>query len=118
MAARKKSPAALRKLSLFSGKTVLEEAEQQLHEETEQIARDKNPLAIVEHAEETAIRWLGLDAFHTGDDVKLALHADGHGVLILIRTTREGAVYNSSTVKLSKGQVTKLFALAREAQKM
>ena len=114
---KKKDPAALRTLSLFSGKTPLEEAEHDLEvaaDAAEQVARDKNPLDIAEHAEETAVRWLGLDVFHKGDDIKLAIHAKGHGVIMIIRTTEAGAVYNSSTIKLSKAQVEKLKQLARD----
>lgn len=110
MAARKKKadPAALRTLGLFSKKTVLEEAEALVLEEQPDAARGfKNPLEMVEHGEETAVTWLGLDAFHEGDDVRVAVHPGGHAVLMLVRTNYAGP-YGTSLIKLSKAQFQKL----------
>ncbi len=112
MASRKKDPAALRTISLFSGKTTLEEAEHELVEEAPE-QRSNNPLVMVERSEETAIRWLGLDVFHEGDDVKVAVHPKGHAVLLIVRTDK-GGPFHTASIKLSKVQWSKLKALARE----
>ena len=119
---KKKDPAALRTLSLFSGKTVLEEAADQLVEEARVIEQEeraerafKDPTAMAEHAEETAVRWLGLDAFHEGDDVKVAVHKGGHAVLVFVRTTGpENVACSTATFKLSKQQWAKLKSLCKE----
>lgn len=115
MAARKKKadPAAPRTLGLFSGKTVIEEAEALALEEAPQARNFKNPLEMVEHGEETAVTWLGLDAFHEGDDVRVAVHPEGHAVLMLVRTNYAGP-YGTSLIKLSRAQWSKLRKLARE----
>lgn len=118
---RKQDPAALRTISLFSGKTVLEEAEALLEvdaadlaETEERAQRTGHPFEMVHCAEETAIRWLGLDVFHEGDDVKVAVHPKGHAVLVLVRTSGpSGNPYGTASVKLSKAQWDKLRMLAR-----
>ena len=70
MASRKKDPAALRTIGLFTGKTVMEEAAALAEEEAPE-QREAGPRDIESEAEECAIRWLGLDAFHEGDDIKV-----------------------------------------------
>jgi hypothetical protein len=109
---KKADPAALRTLGLFTGKTVLEEAETILEEEAK-VSKTGDPRDMVNAAEETAMRWLGLDAFHEGDDIKLAVHAKGHAVLVLVNTSR-GQPYGTITLKLTKTQWSKLKQLARE----
>lgn len=113
MAARKRKPdpAVLRTVGLFSGKTVLEEAEQ-LAAEEEASERTGDPTAMVENAEESAIRWLGQDAFHEGDDVRVALHQSGAAVMVLV-STRGNAPYATRTFKLTRQQWSKLVSLAR-----
>lgn len=113
MVSRKKAHAELRTLGLFTGKTVLEEAEDALREE-EAEQKTGDPTAMVEAAESAAIRWLGMDAFHEGDDVKVAVHPAGHAVLILVRTAPKGAPYSTVTLKLSRAQWAKLKGLARD----
>jgi hypothetical protein len=114
VAARKKDPALLRTIDLFTRKTPLEEA-QDILEDEKPSARSADPGDMVEQAEATAIRWLGLDAFHEGDDVKVAVHPKGHAVIVLVSTTaKEGVPYGTSTLKLSRVQWTKLKALARD----
>jgi len=121
LASRKKDPAVLRTLSLFSGKTPLEEAQAlvevdaaDLAETEERAKRTGHPFEMVHEAEKTAVRWLGLDAFHEGDDVKVAEHRDGHAVLVLVRTGGPaGAPYGAVNIKLSKAQWSKLKRLAR-----
>lgn len=123
MASRKKQdPAVLRTVSLFSGKTPLEEAVMLLEvdavdlSETEARAqRTGHPFEMVHEAEKTAVRWLGLDAFHEGDDVKVAVHAQGHAVIIFVNTSGpKGAPYGTSSFKMSKAQWAKLKQLARQ----
>lgn len=110
---RKPEPAELRTIGLFSGKTAVEEAED--------LARDEAPQArapagdMVEEDEKAAVRWLGLDTFHEGDDVRVAIHKGGHAVLMLVRTTKDGTVYGTSIHKLSRQQWAKLKQIAREA---
>ena len=118
---RKQDPAALRTISLFSGKTVLEEAVQTLEDDAADLAeteareqRTGHPFEMVHEAEKTAVRWLGLDAFHEGDDVKVAVHPQGHAVLILVRTYGPlGGPYGTVSVKLSRAQWSKLRELSR-----
>lgn len=115
MAARKKDPAVLRTLGLFTGKTPLEEAVAELEapKDAPQEERTGNPLAMVERQEETAVRWLGLDVFTEGDDVRVAVHAKGHAVLMMVRANAHGP-YHTATLKLSAQQWAKLKKLARE----
>lgn len=121
MGARKKDPAALRTLSLFSGKTPLEEAQSLIEVDAADLAetearaqRTGHPFEMVHEAEKTAVRWLGLDAFHEGDDIKVLEHRDGHAVLVIVRTTGSaGAPYGVVNIKLSKAQWSKLRRLAR-----
>lgn len=114
---KKPTSAALRTIDLFSRKTKIEEVEDQLREEEiqeeERTARAySDPTAMAEHAEETAIRWLGLDSFHEGDDVKVAVHPAGHAVLILVHTCGPNkAAYATQTLKLSRDQWKKLKSL-------
>ena len=111
--ARKKDSATARTLSLFSGKTVLEEAEVELGD----VAPDErtgHPLEMVKTAEDTAIRWLGLDVFHDGDDIKVAVHPNGTAVLVIVRTNASGP-YGTATIKLSRVQWAKLRAIVTEA---
>lgn len=84
----------------------MEEAEDLARDE-EQEARPSGPRDIVQEAEDGAIRWLGLDAFHEGDDVRLAMHPKGHGVLVFI-STRRGEPYGTTTLKVSRQQIDKL----------
>jgi len=116
---KKKDPAALRTVGLFTGKTVLEEAEQEL-EEAEDVTeaasweRPNDPKDMVDVAENTAVRWLGLDVFHEGDDVKVAVHAKGHAVLVFVGTHGpKGAPCSTATFKISAAQWRKLKNLAR-----
>jgi len=105
---KKKDPAALRTISFLTGKTPLEEAEEALLEE-QPIERIGHPLDMVPSAERTAIRWLGLDIFHEGDDVKIAEHpTNGSAVLILVRASVAGTPYSTATIKLSAQQYAKL----------
>lgn len=115
MASRKKpDPAALRTLGLFTGKTPTEEAETLLYEPEEPEARSSSdPRAMVEKQEEVAITWLGLDAFHEGDDVRVAVHPQGHAVLMFVRADVNGP-FHTATFKLSKAQWGKLRRLAAE----
>ena len=105
--------AELRTINLFSGKTVLEEAEQIAHEEEAMESRPEGPRDLVTEAEDGAIRWLGMDAFNEGDDVKVAVHKGGHAVVVLVSATASGP-YGTSTFKLSRKQWTKLRALVKE----
>lgn len=114
MASRKKDPAALRTVDMFTGMTKLEEAESALKEEAPEL-RESGPRDFVAEAEECAVRWLGLDAFHEGDDVKVAIHPAGHAVIVLVHTARDGSVRSASTHKLSRQQWAKLRILARQA---
>lgn len=121
MASRKKDPAALRTLSIFTRRTPLEEVADELEADADDLAESvaagraaKNPLAMEEHAEDAAIRWLGLDVFHEGDDIKVAVHPKGHAVLVLVRKTVVGSPYSTATIKLSRAQWSKLKQLARE----
>lgn len=116
---RKVSPAELRTVDMFTGKTPIEAAEEMLREEEPEI-RDTSgraPTEIVEMAEDAAIRWLGMDCFHEGDDIKIAVHPKGHAVVMLIRTTKgtHGPAYHSVDFKLSRQQWAKLKKLVREA---
>ena len=69
--------------------------------------------AMVEREEDAAIRWLGMDMFHEGDDVRLALHPKGHGVLMIVRVMN-GAPYSTANIKLSRVQVQKLAQFMKE----
>jgi hypothetical protein len=109
----KRARADLRTPDMFTGKTKLEEVEDMVHEEQASQIRRGDPTAIADNARKSAVRWLGLDAFHEGDDVNLALHEDGHGVLVLVRTKGDQA-YASAQVKLSRAQVQKLKKLGEE----
>ncbi len=113
LASRKKDPAALRTLGLFSKQTPLEEASALLADEVQEV-RVAGPRDIVAEAEECAVRWLGLDAFHEGDDIKVAVHKGGHAVMVLVSATGKGAIYGTSTIKLSRTQWSKLKAIANE----
>jgi hypothetical protein len=104
----------MRTPDLFTGKTKLEEIEALALEEHVPVVRISDPTAIADQAQKTAVRWLGLDAFHEGDDVALALHEDGHGVLVLVAKARDGTERASVTVKLSRAQVMKLAQLSGE----
>jgi hypothetical protein len=118
---RKQDPAALRTISLFSGKTVIEEAEHLLEVDAADLAetqaraiRTGHPFEMVHEAEDAAVRWLGLDVFHEGDDLKVAVHPKGHAVLVLVRTTgTPGLPYGTATIKLSRAQWAKLKTIAR-----
>lgn len=116
MASRKKAdPAALRTIGLFTGRTVLEEAEVSLFVPDEPDAeRHGHPLDMVPRAESTAVRWLGMDVFHEGDDIKVALHPhNGTAVIVLVRAPVQGAPHSTATFKLSRVQWAKLKELAR-----
>lgn len=123
MAARKKKdPAALRTIDLFTGKTAFEEAEASLvaeaYEEEERDARANVPRDIVSESEECAVKWLGLDAFHEGDDIKVAVHPKGHAVLMLVNTRAPAGMpiaYGTVTHKLSRAQWSKLKKIVKEA---
>ncbi len=118
MARRKPDPAVLRTVSMFTGKTPLEEAEDFAREEDD-TERPDTPRDMVTEAEDCSIRWLGLDVFHEGDDVRVAVHAKGHAVIMLVRTVPSGvpggSAYGTTTFKLSRAQWTKLKKLVREA---
>jgi hypothetical protein len=113
VASRKKLPADMRTVGLFSGKTKQEEVEDMVREEEAAAPRRGDPTAMKEHAEQNAIRWLGLDSFHEGDDVSLALHPKGHGVLILT-AVKNGKPYRTIQMKVTKDQVKKLKIIAKE----
>lgn len=117
MASRKKpDPAALRTIGIFTGKTPIEEAEALVREEAGN-ERQAGPRDVVAEAEDCAIRWLGLDVFHHGDDVRVAVHPEGHAVLLLVSTGgRLGAPYGTTTIKMSRAQWAKLKRLARESR--
>jgi hypothetical protein len=123
MASRKRDAAAARTLSLFTRLTPLEEAAAELEGGAADLAdaearerRTGHPFEMVHEAEKTAVRWLGLDVFHEGDDVKVAVHRDGHAVLVLVRTTgAANAPYGTVNVKLSKAQWSKLRNIAKGA---
>lgn len=109
MASRKKDPAALRTISFLTGKTPLEEASLLLDKEEQ----DRPPPAdrdIVAEAEEAAVRWFGLDAFHQGDDVKL-VEKNGRAVILLVDTSTNGQAYGCRSFALSRPQYQKLKAL-------
>jgi hypothetical protein len=115
MGRRKVDPAILRTVDLFTGKTPLEEAEHIALEEEDRTERIGDPLALVERAESTAVTWLGLDVFHEGDDVKVAVHPKGHAVIVLVSTSgKDGKPYGTTTIKLSRAQWSKLKSLARQ----
>ena len=107
VAKKKMEPAVIRTIGLFNGKTLLEEAEAAAQEEAAE-ARDDGPRSLSEEAEAGAIKWLGLDAFSTGSDIKVAEHTKGHAVIVLVDATPKGEVYATRTFKLSKPQWSKL----------
>lgn len=115
MASRKKAPdfAVVRTIGLFTGKTAIEEANDVLAEEAP-AERTGDPTDMVSHGEEAAVRWLGLDAFHEGDDVRVAVHKAGHAVLMLVKTTTAGVAYGTSLHKLSRAQWSKLKQLVKQ----
>jgi hypothetical protein len=116
MVSRKKAPADMRTVDLFTGKTKLEEVEDMLAEEAANDA-PKERLAGNERfeQEETAIRWLGLDAFDTaGDDCRVALGKSG-AVLMLIDSAPDGNVRAMREFKLSTKQWKKLCSLTKES---
>lgn len=117
MASKKKDPAALRTIGLFTGRTPLEEAELTLLEEPEDVkeSREAGERDIVAEAEEGAIRWLGLDVFREGDDIKVAVHPRGHAVVVLVHADSKGGARATTQFKLSAAQWKKLRALAKEA---
>src|SRR5271154_3988790 len=102
---RKKDPAALRTIGLFSGKTPLEEASAMLEEAEDakdaRLAPQHRDLG--DEANEMAVKWLGLDMFAEGDDVRVAVHAKGHAVIVLV--DKSG---NTKSFGLSKTQWAKL----------
>ncbi len=113
MASRKKpDPAVLRTIDIFTGRTPLETAEDMAREEASS-QRLEGPRDLIHEAEDCAIRWLGLDAFHEGDDIKVAVHPAGHAVIVLV-STRGNAPYGTSTIKLSRAQWKKLVGLIRD----
>lgn len=114
---KKKDPASLRTIGLFTGKTPLEEAESLAYEVDElEEAREGGPRDIVRESEDCAVRWLGLDAFAVGDDVKVAVHPKGHAVMMLVSTVKSGAAYGTSTIKLSRAQWSKLKTIVKESK--
>ncbi len=117
MASRKKAPADLRTVDMFTGRTKLEETraipeaspEDEVREETE-----VTTMSLAEKADNCAIRWLGDDGPPKGDDVKLALHPEGHAVMVLVSSYGpDKAPYGTSTIKLSRVQWMKLVELVR-----
>lgn len=104
---KKMEPAVLRTIGMFSGKTMLEEAESLAADELQE-ERPDGPRDLVAEAEDGAIKWLGLDAFHSGDDIKIATHKAGHAVIVLVNTTPKNEVYATRTFKLSAPQWKKL----------
>ncbi len=115
MGRKKVDPAVLRTVDMFTGKTTLEAAEHMALEDEDRTERIGDPLALVERAEHAAVRWLGLDVFHEGDDVKVAVHKNGHAVMVLVSTSgAQGKPYGTTTLKLSRHQWSKLRRLARE----
>ena len=114
MSARK-AQAALRTIGLFSGKTTLEEAEGLLDVEDHGDRRPPPVRDIVSEAEELAVRWLGVEVSHEGDDIKIAEHRSGHAVVLLIDTskTTNGSAYATRQFRLSKAQWHKLRELCR-----
>ena len=118
MASRKKSDADLRTVDMFSGRTKLEELaekEEKASASLEEEERTEKAIDLrtqTERAEDCAIRWLGLDAFHEGDDIKVAVDAAGHAVIVLVATYGpEKVPYGTSTFKLSRDQWEKLKTL-------
>lgn len=111
MASRKKAPADMRTIDIFTGKTKLEEVEDMLVEEDEfakpanDAPKDRSDPTFEQ--EETAIRWLGLDGFNVGDDCRVALNGKG-AVLMLIDAAPDGSVRAQREQKLSRKQWTKL----------
>ncbi len=117
MGARKKSPAALRTIDIFTGKTALEEASTLLAEpeDAKEAARELAPRDMIMEAEEIAVRWLGMEQHHEGDDIKIAEHPAGHAVIVLIDTTKStnGSAYATRQFRLSRAQYKKLKGLMR-----
>ncbi len=120
MASKKKVPADLRTIDMFSGRTKLDEikekeqAAEEVIEEEERTATVADDRTLGERAEDTAIRWLGLDAFHEGDDIKISVHPEGHAVVVLASTFGpKKAIYGTSTFKLSRDQWCKLVELVK-----
>lgn len=111
---RKKSPAELRTVGLFTGLTPIEEAERELAEERETTGRytprdyDSTKHTMID----VAIRWLGMDAFEDGDDVLLAIGPKGDGVLMAITAAKGGYPGRQVHVRLSRKQLRKLKTLA------
>ena len=112
MAARK-AQAALRTIGLFSGKTALEEAEGLLDAEDHGERKPPPTRDIVAEAEEAAVRWLGLEVNHEGDDIKVALGKNGKAILVLVDTqkSKDGSAYATRSVYLSRQQWQKLKSL-------
>lgn len=104
---RKKSHAIERTISLFSGKTRQEEVEDMVREE-ETETRSSEARDIVAEAERGNVRWLGLDAFHEGDDIRIAISKSGAAIVMLVDTTRAGVAYATRSFRLSRKQVQKL----------
>jgi hypothetical protein len=110
---KKRSAAELRTIDIFTGKTRLEEAEDMAREEDPMSGAAGGTRDIVLEAEEGAIRWLGLDAFAEGDDIKVAVHQAGHAVVVLVRADAKGGARATVTFKLSRTQWSKLRRLVQ-----
>jgi hypothetical protein len=91
---------------MFTGRTALEQVSDELQESAPQ-ERDSSPRDLVAEGEDCAVRWLGMDVFHEGDDIKVAVHKAGHAVLVLV-SEHMGAPCSVRTIKLSKDQWKKL----------
>ncbi len=111
---RRLDPAVLRTRDLFTGRTALEEAEAEARDMAPEIRADV-PRNLVTEAEDCAVRWLGMDVFHEGDDIKVAVHHAGHAVMVLVDTHPPGgAPCSTRTIKLSRAQWAKLKTIVGE----
>jgi hypothetical protein len=120
LAARKKDPAQLRTLGLFTGLTPLEEAEQMAREEgaiadkyqgEPRYAGDMIPSSL-----SAAARWLGEGQQERGDDVRVIESEAGHAVLVLIRGDAPAHPYSTVNLRLSRRQWAKLKAIVEESK--
>jgi hypothetical protein len=110
MASRKKPPAEVRTIGLFTGLTPLEEAEQAALEEDPFAPKEEPVSRTLISNDETAVRWLGEDFSEEllGDGVRVALGKSGVVVMLVRKDAR------SVTVKLSHAQWAKLKVIARD----
>jgi hypothetical protein len=103
---------------MFTGRTALEEASTLLEAEDHGDRKPPPVRDIVHEAEELAVRWLGMEQHHDGDDIKIAEHKGGAAVILLIDTQKSsnGSAYATRQFRLSRAQYKKLRQLCRSIE--